>query len=64
MNKDIKNFFNGFEISVKFCVFYTYCILNIYEKVFFRLLALFLNFECKCVRNGSKNRKPFFIYMS
>ncbi len=53
------NFFNGFEISVKFCVFYTHH--EFFNRNFFLLLlALNVHFNCKCAGNGSKNRKIFF----
>jgi hypothetical protein len=31
-----------------------------YIKKFWLLLALFVNFNCKCARNGSKKRKNLF----
>jgi hypothetical protein len=52
-----KNFFNGFEISVKFCVFYTH--LEFLKKKNLFALIIFVNFECKCAREGSKNGEPF-----
>jgi hypothetical protein len=43
------NFFNGFEISLTFCVFETHIeFLN--KNFFLLLLALFVNFDCKCAR--------------
>jgi hypothetical protein len=39
-----QNVFNGSEFSVKFCIFDTH-----FE---FLLLALFVNFDCKCAGNG------------
>jgi hypothetical protein len=53
-----KNFLNGFEISVKFCVFDTH-IEYFTLKMFLLSLALFLNFELKCEKNGSKREKKF-----
>jgi hypothetical protein len=57
------NFFNGFEISVKFCVFW-----HLYQffqkKFFFVILVLFSNFEAKRARNGSKNQKPDLVNVS
>jgi hypothetical protein len=48
--------FNGFEISVKFCVsdifFYFF-----QKKIFGVILALFENFEAKPAKNGSKIKK-------
>jgi hypothetical protein len=57
------NFFNGFEISVKFCVF------NIFLdflpiKMLGVILALFANFEAKCTKNGTKNQKTYFVNVS
>ncbi len=40
----LKNFFNGFEISMKFCVFDLK-----------KLVRLFSNFEAKRAKNGAKN---------
>jgi hypothetical protein len=58
-----QNFFNGFEISVKFCFFLP--ILNFLIKNFFLLLlALFVHFDCNCAGNGSKKRKIFFMNVS
>ena len=58
-----QNFFIGFEISVKFCVFwhlFRFC----KKKKFFKvILVLFSNFDCKCAGNGSKKRKIFFLWM-
>ncbi len=54
-----QHFTNGFEISVKFCVFYTHIEL-LRKKIVLLFLALFVNFDCKCARNGSKNGKSFF----
>ncbi len=34
--------------------------LNFFIKFFLLLLALFVNFDCKCAGNGSKKRKIFF----
>jgi hypothetical protein len=31
------------------------------NNFFLFLLALFLNFDCKCAGNGSKKRKIFFL---
>jgi hypothetical protein len=46
-----QNFFNGFEISVKFCVFDTHIeFLN--KNVFLAFFALFVNFDCKRAGNG------------
>ena len=47
------NFFNGFEISLTFCVFYT--LIEFLNKIFFCCLLLApVNFDCKCARKGSK----------
>jgi hypothetical protein len=32
--------------------------LNFLIKIFLLLLALFVNFDCKCAKNGSKTGKP------
>jgi hypothetical protein len=45
-----QNLFNGFEISMKFCVFYTYL-------MFFKCS----NFEAKCAKNSAKNKKNLLI---
>ncbi len=51
------NFFNGFEISVKFCVFrYLFW----FKKKMYVILALFENCEAKHTKNGSKNKKNVF----
>ncbi len=55
------NFFNGFEISVKFCVF-LYLFYFFAENFFlgYTVLALFENFEAKRAINGSKKQKNVF----
>jgi hypothetical protein len=53
-----RTFFNGFEISVKFCVFYTH--VDFCKNNFLVLISTFLNFDCKCAGNGSKKRKIVF----
>jgi hypothetical protein len=57
------NFFDGFEISVKFCVF---CIFSDFfpKSFFWVILALFANFEAERAKNGSKNQKPYFVNVS
>ena len=54
-----QNFFNGFQISVKFCIYFIH-ILNFWPKNFFSLFSTFVNFVCKCAGNSSKKRKIFF----
>jgi hypothetical protein len=39
-------------------------IMNFLIKFFLLLLALFVHFDCKCLGNGSKNGKSFFMYVS
>ena len=57
------NFFNGFEISVKFCVFW-HLFWFFSTKIFLKvILVLFSNFDCKCAGNGSKKRKIIFLWM-
>jgi hypothetical protein len=57
------NFFNGFEISVKFCVFDI--IFYFFQKnIFWVILALCANFAAKCAKNGSKNQKTYFVNVS
>jgi hypothetical protein len=53
-----KNFFNGFEISVKFCVFRY--LFNLKKKNFLGHISSFSNFEAKRAKNCSKKRKTFF----
>jgi hypothetical protein len=60
------NFFNGFKISVKFCVFNAF--FDFFEKkIFFchiGTVVLFSNFEAKRAKNGSKNQKTYFVNVS
>jgi hypothetical protein len=57
-----QNFFNGFEISVKFCIFGTHIeFLN--EKFFLLLLALYLNFDSNAHKTAQKNG-TFFMDVS
>ncbi len=59
----LKNFFNRFEMGVKFCVFDTFLIFS--NQIFLKvILILFSNFEAKRAKNGSKILKTFFINMS
>ncbi len=53
-----KNFFIGFEISMKFCIFDTF--FDLVKKIFFGHIGTLLNFEAKCAKNGSKKRKTIF----
>jgi hypothetical protein len=55
------NFFSGFEIRVKFCVFDVFFDK---KKKFGVILALFANFEAKCAKNGAKNQKTYFVNVS
>jgi hypothetical protein len=56
----LNTFFNGFEISVKFCVFDTF--FDFFKKKFRRVIfVLFSNFEAKRAKNGSKKRKTFLF---
>ncbi len=34
------------------------------KNIFLVILALFENFETKCVKNGSKNQKAYFVSVS
>ncbi len=34
------------------------------KKIFWVILALFANFEAKCAKNGSKNKKTYFVNVS
>jgi hypothetical protein len=52
------NFFDGFEASLKFYVFY------IFFDFLCIILALFANFETDRAKNGSKNQKTYFVYVS
>ncbi len=52
-----KNFFNGFEINAKFCVFDTF--FDFFQKMFFRSYSTFSNFEAKCAKHGTKNQKTY-----
>jgi hypothetical protein len=55
-----QNVFNGFKISLKFCVFlYPYYIFN--KTIVLLFLALFVSFDCTCAGNGSKNGK-FLVF--
>ncbi len=57
------NFFNGFEISVKFCVLDTF--FDFFKKNFFQvILVLFSNFEAKRAKIGSKNQKTYLVNVS
>ncbi len=57
------NFFNGFEISGKFCVF-RYLFWFFLKHFFWVLLALFANFEAQRARNSSKNQKTYLVNVS
>jgi hypothetical protein len=50
------SFFNGFELSIEFCVYDTHI-----TNFFLLLLALFANFKAKTVWNNSKKIKICFI---
>ncbi len=52
-------FFSGLEISVKFFVFW-YPSWIFEEIFFFALISTFVNFDCKCARNGSKAENIFY----
>jgi hypothetical protein len=52
--------FNGFEISVKFCVFLIPILNFLIKNFFLPSLAFFVHFDCKCAGDGSKKRKIFF----
>ncbi len=54
------NFFNGFEISVKFWFFFTPFLIFCKKKIFCVIFVLFSNFEAKRAKNGSKNQKSLF----
>ncbi len=57
------NFFNGFEISVKFCIFWH--LFRFFKKKNFQVIfVLFSNFEAKRARNDSKNQKTYFVNVS
>jgi hypothetical protein len=58
------NLFNGFEISVKFCVFLH--LFGFFSKNFFlkAILVFFSNFEAKRAKNGSKNQKTYLVNVS
>ncbi len=51
------HFFKTFSTGLK-SAWYPYWILK--RNFVLLLLALFVNFDCKCERNGSKKRKIFF----
>ncbi len=51
------NFFNRFEISIKFFLFYTDIV---FLRIFFYPSRTFSNFECKRGRNGSKKTEKLF----
>jgi hypothetical protein len=58
----LQNFCNGFEISMKFCIFDTN--IQYFPKNCSPLLALFANIQAKRGRNGSKKTKTYFINVS
>ncbi len=51
-------FFNGFNLSIEFCVF-TIPMSN-FKQIYLLILALFANFKAKIGQNGSKKRKTVF----
>ncbi len=55
-------FLNGFEISMKFCVFW-YLFDFFGEKVFKVILVLFSNFEAKRPKNGKKTENLFYKHV-
>jgi hypothetical protein len=58
------NFFNGFRISVKFCIFLISFFIFLPKNFFGVILPLFQNFEAKCAKNGSKNQKTYLVNVS
>ncbi len=59
-----QDFFNGFGISVKFCVFLY--LFDFFNKIFFLVLLVgtFFKLWSQTRKKGSKNEKPFYINLS
>ncbi len=47
--------FNGFELSIEFCVLR--CLFQIFGTITVLILSLFANSNANCGRNGLKNEK-------